>query len=348
MEETLINDLKFNCDVSDAQYWGYFSVCGLLMRYRDLYRSEQGLKPWADLKRDEIMSWIGKKEARWPELEQSVFRDLTIDGVTYPPFAVTEINQALEGQGLIYGAGYGMYGKPSFFLAEMSSIREISGLTVYTSERELVRDLLTAPGMLQERSIFLRLEPLTMLLLYKYSELNIRRKSSLEDAFACYGLQHRQIIDVLFEKRLEEMSRRFAEVLLFHEIAEATEEVPEWKTILASSDDRQVEHYLRAVKDLVADTSENGPYKKIIDEQDRGALALSVALMEGYRQLLFPEIREAYAGFSLQEDWTVIEAAREKGYERFRTMRDGIVNLYRTSNGADNFIRKVREQIPKA
>jgi hypothetical protein len=29
MDSSLLNDIKFNCDVSDAQYWGYFSVCGL-------------------------------------------------------------------------------------------------------------------------------------------------------------------------------------------------------------------------------------------------------------------------------------------------------------------------------
>jgi hypothetical protein len=55
MPETLHKDIKFNCDVSDARFWGYFSICGLLMRYRDLYRSEQGLEPYrtgSDLRLD--------------------------------------------------------------------------------------------------------------------------------------------------------------------------------------------------------------------------------------------------------------------------------------------------------
>jgi hypothetical protein len=33
---TLIDDIKFNCEVSDAKYWGHFSICGLLMRLRAL------------------------------------------------------------------------------------------------------------------------------------------------------------------------------------------------------------------------------------------------------------------------------------------------------------------------
>lgn len=348
MDEALLNDIKFNCDVSDAQFWGYYSVCGLLMRYRDLYRSEKGLKPWADIRREEIGAWIEKKEERWPELEQQAFRDLAINGKTYHPFAVAEINKALDSDGFVYGAGYGMYMKPSFFFAELHSVREVSGLTVYTSEKELVRDLFTAPGMLQEKTVFLRLEPLMMLLLYKHSELNVRRVTSLEDAFAEYGFQHRQLVDDTFYKRLEDMTERYAEVLLSHEIAEAMEEVPEWKEILAVAGDRQVEHYLRALKDLIADTSDQGTYKKIIDTRDRGALGLSLALIEGYRKVLFPEIKEAYADFTLHHDWTPVEKARKAGHERFLRERNEIVRIYRTRKTTEDFLKALKEQIQKA
>ena len=164
MENNFKEDIKFNCNVSDALYWGFFSICGLLLRYRDLYRSEKGLKAWANISRTDIAAWIEAKEARWPELEDQEFRDLTIDGRTYGPFEVEAVNQALAPRGLVYGAGYSMYMKPSFFLAELLSTRQVDGLTVMTSGPEIVRDLLTAPAMLQEKSVFLRLEPLMMLL----------------------------------------------------------------------------------------------------------------------------------------------------------------------------------------
>lgn len=96
MDAALKNDIKYNCDVSDAAYWGYFSICGLLLRYRDLYRSEQGLKPWADISRTDITAWIHVKEAQWPELENKAFRALTIDGKQYQAFDVETINAALE------------------------------------------------------------------------------------------------------------------------------------------------------------------------------------------------------------------------------------------------------------
>jgi hypothetical protein len=344
MDATLLADIKFNCDVSDAQYWGYYSVCGLLMRYRDLFRSERGLKPWADIKREDIGAWIERKEAQWPELEKQELKRLAIGNETYDPFDVAAINKALNKQGLVYGAGYGMYLKPSFFAAELHSVRELSGLTVYTSGKELVRDLFASPAMLQEKTIFLRLEPLMVLLLYKHAELNARRASVLEDAFAAYGFPHRQIIDITFERKMEETALRYSDVLLAHELAEAAEEAPEWKELLAlSAGDRQAEHFLRAIKDLLADTSEAGPYKKIIDTRDRGALGLTIALADGFRRVLYPEIKKAYAVLCESGDWAVVDRARRTGYGRFRSARDEIIGLFQRGGGREDFISAVRE-----
>jgi hypothetical protein len=348
MDITLINEIKFNCDVSDAQYWGYFSVCGLLMRYRDLFRSEKGLKPWAEIDRGEILSWISGKESRWPELEEKGFKDLTIGGRQYRPFDLDEINHALKDQHLIYGAGYGMYMKPTFFLAELRSLHDVAGLTVFTSGTEIVRDLFSAAGMLQGRNIFLRLEPLMMLLLYKFSELNARRVSALEDAFAHYGFTHRQIIDDTFVKRIEKMAERYADVLLYHEIAESREDLPVWKDILSGAGDRKAEHYLRAIKDLIADTSDHGPYRRIIDMRDRGALSLTISLIDGYRRVLYPEIQAAYTEFCQQGDWSALERSRREGYARFRSRRDVVVELYQGSSGKGNFAKKIREHLQTA
>ncbi len=329
----LADGIKINCDISDARYWGYFSICGLLMRYRDLYRSEKGLKPWTNISREAIAAWIARKESQWPDLEQKELTDLVIEGKAFHPYDVAGINQRLEPQGLLYGAGYGMYLKPTFFLAELKSIRTISGLTVYTAGRELIRDLLTAPAMLQERSIFLRLEPLLVLLHYKFSELNDKKNAALEEAFSHYGFRNRQLMDDIFEKRLEGLTARYAEILLCHEVAEFKEEVPEWKDILSASGDRKNEHYLRALKDLIADTSSHGPLKRIIETKDRGALGLTVALMEGFQRVLFPEMRETYAGFLRNGDWGVIEETRTAGNARFLSERERVVQIYRSSGG---------------
>jgi hypothetical protein len=343
--DTLRQDIKFNCDVSDAKYWGYFSICGLLMRYRDLFRSENNLTPWANIEREDIARWIAQKETQWPELEQNGYRDLTVAGKSYHPFDSTGINGAIRSQGLVYGAGYGMYMKPTFFLAELQSTRELSGLTVYLSAREHVRDLLTAPAMLQGNCAYLRREPLSVLLLYKFSELNSKRNQSLEDAFAHYGFRHRQLMDDTFGARLEKLTDQYAEIVLCHELAEFKEGVPEWTDILAAAGDRINEHYLRAVKDLIADTSDLGPIRRIVETRDRGALGLSVSFMEGFQRVLFPELRHAAAEYLRDGDWDVVEKARENGYTRFIAERERIILLYRQS-GVDDFGNLLKKTMP--
>jgi hypothetical protein len=328
----VLEDIKFNCDVSDARYWGYFSICGLLMRYRDLFRSERGLEPWSPIAREEIAAWIGRKESRWTGLEDRDFRNLIINGTAYSPFDIDGINQALQGDGYVYGAGYGMYLKPTFFLGRARSVAAIEGHTVHTTGRELVRDLFTAPAMLRERSIFLRLEPLKALLWDKFTELRPDRGPALSNAFRAYGITPGQPVSDDFTGQFEQMVINYSGVLLRHELAESQEAVPQWKELLTQAGDRNTEHFLRAVKDLVADTSDTGPFRSIVETRDRGALGLSVGLMDGYRRLLFPEVREAYRRFLRDEAWEAVEDARRKGYSRFLSLRQRIIELFAESD----------------
>ena len=345
MDNTLKDDIKFNCDVSDAKYWGFFSICGLLLRYRDLYRSENNLKPWTNIRREDIAAWIDQKESRWPDLEQQGFRDLIIDGKACDPFDAARINGALGPQRLVYGAGYGMYMKPTFFLAELKSTKEVSGLVVHTAGTEYVRDLFTASAMLQGNTVFLRREPLSILLQYKFSEMNAKGHTVLEDAFSHYGFPHRQLMDNTLEQRLEGLTDRYSGIVLCHEIAEFKEALPLWNDILAAAGDRMNEHYLRAVKDLIADTSDHGPLKRIIETKDRGALGLSVALLEGFQRALFPELRNAYSEFLRNKDWDAIEKTREAGYARFVSERERIVRIYRSS-AKEDFTRELKKVLP--
>jgi len=238
-----------------------------------------------------------------------------------------------------------MYMKPTFFLAELKSTKEVSGLVVHTSGTEYARDLFTASAMLQGNTVFLRREPLSILLLYKFSEMSAKRNTALDDAFTHYGFPHRQLMDNTLEQRLEGLTDRYSEIVLCHEIAEFKEALPLWNDILAAAGDRMNEHYLRAIKDLIADTSNHGPLKRIVETKDRGALGLSVALLEGFTRALFPELRDAYAEFLRNGDWGVVEKARKDGYARFVSERERIVRIY-TSSAKEDFTRELKKILP--
>ena len=342
MSNTFVQDIKFNCDVSDARYWGYFSICGLLMRYRDLFRSETGLDPWTPVHREEIAAWIDRKESRWPELEDEGFRDLTINGMTYPPFDIETINAALNGDGYAYGAGYGMYLKPTFLLGRIRTVAKIEGHTVYTTEHEIARDLFTSVAMLQGSTIFLRLEPLRALLWDKYTGIRPGCDTAVLHAFQLGGIRSGQSADQDFTTKLDRMVLAYSGVLLHHELAESREAAPQWKEVLTQAGDRNAEHFLRAVQDLVADTSDVGPLHRIVRDRDRQSLSLMIGLLEGFRRLLFPSIRDAYGRFLRDGDWSIIEDARRSGADRFRGLRQKVLDLFEGGT-SDSFSRDLQE-----
>jgi hypothetical protein len=237
-----------------------------------------------------------------------------------------------------------MYLKPTFFLARVRSVDVVEGHTVHTTEREIVRDLFTAPAMLQGQTIFLRLEPLKALLWDKFSEIKPDCGHALSAAFRSYGITSNQGIDTAFAQKLDRMALAYSGVLLRHELAESKEMVPRWKELLTHAGDRNTEHFLRAVQDLVADTSDAGPLKSIVEQQDQDALGLSIGLLDGYRRLLFPEIREAYGRLLQDGSWEAAEETRRTCHARFLSLRQKALDLF-TGGDHDSFHRSIREMI---
>jgi hypothetical protein len=249
----------------------------------------------------------------------------------------------LQGKGLVYGAGYGLFKKPSFFLAELESFRHIQDCAVFSSAKEYARDLFTSPGMLQEKQIFLRLEPLKVLLWDKFLESQAKNNRALAYAFLQYGLDAGQQAGEAFEAKFDELVRRYSEVILYHEIGEVTEAIPEWIDMLFEVDTKESEFFLRAVEDLLSDTSEHGPLRRSIDARDKGNLSLHVALMDRYRAKMHAEIKDAFEGFMTDEDWDRVDEARKSVYARLIVVRDRILEIYKNREDKNDLLQKITE-----
>ncbi|MFH1773524.1 MAG: Sfum_1244 family protein, partial [Methanobacteriota archaeon] len=114
--EEIVNQVRHNCEISNARSWGGYSICGLLLRLRELYKWEIEAQPWAKIDTPALMSWIDEKERKWKEISNREFRNIEINGILHNPFDVEKINEELP-QGFLYGAGYVAAMRPSFFLA---------------------------------------------------------------------------------------------------------------------------------------------------------------------------------------------------------------------------------------
>ena len=116
MNNKLIQAVQFNCDVSDARDHGIYSMCTMVLKLRNLYKWEHNLEPWEEPESADLLDWIEGKEHYWATMVDEPFRPLDMKQKEIPPFDLKEINSVLEGEKLVYGAGYGRSLKPVFFL----------------------------------------------------------------------------------------------------------------------------------------------------------------------------------------------------------------------------------------
>lgn len=344
----LTQQIKLNCTISDAHFWGYYSICGLLLRLRELYRDEQSLMPWDEIPKGEISDWIASTEAQWKALEHEPLRLLEIGDRLYDPFEVDGLNDLLSSQGLVYGGGYGRFNKPTFFLAHLLGITERGDYRIYYAGRELCRDLSTSVAMLQGRCIFMRLDSLKMFLWDKLQELHSRKFGGvLREAFALHGIEGPSLSPEELSAKIDSLASRLSDLFILHELGEAFEDeyADEWLSILGHNQDRATEFYVRGIKDLLADTSEKGPLKWIIDSMNIPLLNFYMVFMDGIRKEIFPEMVAAFQNFMENGGkWSLIEHARIKGYEKAQELRGHVLRLWREGKG-DTLGTSIRESL---
>lgn len=306
-----------NCDLSDASHAGAYSVCGLALRLRDLYKWQKQLKPWVEDDSGKILEWIGKKEERWEKIEGGEFEEITIANQRYAPFDNTAINTALGPSGLYYGSGYARNLKPTFFLAILEKTIQVDGYPVHILGRELARDLATLPALSQNDQIIIRKDAGQYYFWDQLFFANPSGKKALAFGLRENGLDPRDMN--LLKKNMPRLFETQIDTYIYHELGEIHDPVfnaVQWREIIAAFAGTPVELLARAVKDLLADTGEHGLLKYVIKQGKTAALAFYAAFIDGLRKELFPEIRVALSEFTQSRRWETITRAVEAGHAK--------------------------------
>jgi hypothetical protein len=328
---SIANQVLRNCDISDARHAGLFSICGLALRLRDLYKWDTHTPPWRENPSDEVLAWIGRKEELWENLVENDYLPIDIDGRSYPPFETLEINAVLLPHGLFYGAGYAYSLKPTFFLAAVTDRQEIDGIPVYTLGPELARDLMTLPALSQDDRVVLRTEATGLYLWDKILYVKKSGRRALGFALDRLGISdHRPRC---LRHRLADILAVCRETFIYHEIGEILDPVfsrSRWREIVADFPHTGVELLARHVKDLLADTGQRGPLRRMIQNRQEAALGFYTAFIDGLALELFPELRLAFDEFCATGSWRVIDAAVTDGHAKARTYATDILSIYRT------------------
>ncbi|MBI5912448.1 MAG: hypothetical protein HY848_21165 [Betaproteobacteria bacterium] len=286
----LVQSVQRNCHIADARHAREMTLCNYLLEMREFYRWEHEVPLARALPRQELGSWISEREALWDAVQADELEPLRVGEHSYGAFEVGAINAALVPRGLVYGGGYGRFGKPHFFLAQLERHERRQGLTLFVSGCEYARDISAPPASLLDGAVFLRRDALRRWLWEKVEIWGVRKADgALKSALECHGFA----ADA--DKGLERMAEREAETLILHELGEAMAEPllgAAWRDLIASFTGRRAEIVARAVRDNLADCLSTLP--RLIERNAACSIHFYFANFEGMRASLFPLLDVAY------------------------------------------------------
>ena len=221
----LQRQIQKNCDISDARYAGVYSLCGLLLRMRDLYKWEHRMVPWQEPEAADLMGWMEDREQYWEEIIEGEIAPVVLGADRFDPYDMTGLNVRLRPLGLVYGAGYGIGMKPTFFLAECAESRSVDGLRIDVVNRELARDIFMTPAMRRGEQIFARRSCMLFFLWDHFFEALPSAREALEFGLARYGVGLDEIRrnPARLGDLLERIAGRELETWVYHEIGEVLE-----------------------------------------------------------------------------------------------------------------------------
>lgn len=337
---SLIEEVRWNCDIASAGQSGHFSLCGMLLRLRQLYKWEHGCAPWQEPEVAAVLEWIARRESTWDDLEEASWRDLVWGDAAIDPFAVETLNAYLIPQKLAYGAGLSRGLTPTFFLGELLEERRVGGLTILVLGPELARDLDASPGLCQGTLIYARRQALAFYLWDRLSDPVQQGNAYLQLALKSHNLVLKELVrdPAAYQEQFQAFLAGELEAVIRHETGEALE--PSLKeafpAILERFPQTRVELFVRTLKDALADVNEWGRLAYIIGAQNLPSLAVMLAWRPGLLPKLLRELEPGFQKFMASGDWGAMEEARQQALERLRETARGLNALLESSDAASN------------
>jgi len=321
---SLAQQIQHNCHISDAQYAGNYTLCIYLLKMREFYRWEKQLPFTQKIDNNNIGEWLTQREGFWDEIDEQPLQDLNTGTQQLDCFENDAINQELEKDKLIYSGGYGLYGKPVFFLGELLHKEVLDDYTLYVSGKELARDLAAPPGMMQNKTVFIRRESLRRFIWEKYEEsLWHKQKNPLSRALASYDFKNQP------EAALEKMTDNEVDTVLQHEIGEIKAGKIlgiVWEEMISNLPHSQAEIMARAVRDNIADMQSTLP--KLLSKNETAQIHFYFANLSSMRKMIFPSLPRAYNSWLENKDTGQLLALVDKANAHWIDVAERMLAIY--------------------
>jgi hypothetical protein len=331
--DALAAQVARNCLVTDSRRWGYFSLCGLLLRLRELYKREAGLEPWARAETSAVLPWIGEREAVWAQLEEAPLEPLREGAAAVDPLDEDEVNALLAPAGWLYIAGHGPGGHPLFVLGEVRERRDLGNVELFVLGREAVHDLVPVPAMCRPgRVVARRAAVLGHLWATLEEAAGARESGPAADALMEAGASLANVVadPAAHVGLLEELAGRQVEAAVCHELGELAEDRRcggRWEALVLKTSGTRAELLSRALKDTLADAGDGGLLESLIARGDRVPLALRASSGLWLVKKLLPEVRAIWDA-ARSGRWDEAEALRRAAFARLERHRERLFALF--------------------
>jgi hypothetical protein len=344
LPQFFIDQVTANCQVAAAGQAGQFSLCGTLLRLRQLYKWEHGLPPWREPEPAAVIEWIEGKEQVWETMEGAAWQQLVWEGQTFEPQAVAELNQVLIPQGFAYGAGLSRGHAPTCFLGELAEIRRRDGLTILILGAELARDLDAAPALRQGPLIYARRQAWGFYLWDRLSDPTMQNNGFMQAALETYGFDLAGLVRTpeAHQEKFADFVAEELEAVIRHEVGEAMETSlgSAFAALLDRFPQTRLELWLRALKDALAEVNDWGRLPYLIEGRRLASLGVMLALRPPLYNMLMPELEPAYCRLKSDGDWGPLDSVRQQILTRLRCVAGELPTLLeRPESASDEWLR---------
>jgi hypothetical protein len=266
-------------------------LCTYLLGMREYFRWENELPYGVSPPRDEVGRWIAEREARWEAIAEDEFVAVPVAGREFEPFEAEQVNAALAGSGLVYGAGIGRFHKPHFFLGQLDREELRGDARLLVCGCEYARDVSAIPAASQGATLIVRREAMRQWLWEKAEGWNVKQQDgALKSALLAYGFDRDP------QAAIERMTEGEIETLVLHEegeLAAGRALGGRWSRKLTGFSGKRAELLARAVRDNLADCLVTLP--RLLQRETDDSLHFWFSTFDGLRRELFPRLVDAYA-----------------------------------------------------
>ena len=315
----LVNQVQHNCDISDANFAGNYTLCIYLLKMREYYRWLSAIDFSDELDSEGMGQWLREKEATWDQVIDEPYQSIQLENHQYDPFDHGSINSHINGDRLFYHAGIGQKAAQHFFIAELEQQHQQNDIRISITGKEYARDLTAPPALSTQDEIIVRKESLKRMCWERYQEWNWNRLDNPMAKALSYYEFDRSIPDAL-----EQMVEAELHTLIQHELGEMniTQQAGDkWSTMMLGLMGTRAELLARAVRDNLADSLFTLPY--LIQQQNPASLHFYFANLNNLRKQIFPSAISAYQRWSETDDISVLSDLAERGVDHWsKTLHD--------------------------